>query len=146
VNVRPARGDDFESVSALLERAGRPAVTRSTRDDLKVLYELQVVDPNAHHIVIEDDERTVVGFLSLHFRVRLNFVAPEAWIGDVFVLEDVRLQGYGAALMGEATHRAREHGCFRICSESGYKRAESHQLFRSVGLRDRGKYFERTLN
>jgi GNAT superfamily N-acetyltransferase len=145
VNVRAARGDDFERVSALLELAGRPAVKRSTHDDLKALYEMQVVDPNAHHVVVEDDRHRVVGFLTLHFRVRLNFIDPEAWVGDIFVLEAERLKGYGGALMREAERRARERGCFRICVEAGYKRAVAHQLFRSAGIRDSGKYFSKPL-
>jgi GNAT superfamily N-acetyltransferase len=145
VRIRPARGDDFERVASLLELLGRPALDHRTHDDLKIMYEQQVVDPHAHHIVAEDDDGRVAGFLSLHFRVRLNCITPEAWVADLFVLEGVRNRGVGRMLLDEAERRARERDCHALVVEAGYKQAEAHQLFRSAGMRDLGKHFGKRL-
>jgi hypothetical protein len=85
VKVRPASRSDFDAVTSLLEVLGRPAVTDATREDCRAVFEEQVVDPNAHHIVAEDEEGNVVAFCSLHFRERLNWPSFEAWVPDLVV-------------------------------------------------------------
>src|SRR5436305_1573267 len=83
VRIRPATRADFEAVTALLEVLGRPAVTDATRDDCLAVFEQQVVDADAHHIVAEDDDGVVVGFCSVHLRERLNQATEEAWVPDL---------------------------------------------------------------
>jgi GNAT superfamily N-acetyltransferase len=143
--VRPASRADFEAVTALLETLGRPTVTDETRADCRAMFEDQVVDPEAHHIVAEDEVGTVVGFCSLHFRERLNWPTREAWVPDLIVAEDARRQGVGAALLEEAERRARARDCHAITLESGYQRAEAHHLYRQSQMRDMGKQFYKPL-
>jgi GNAT superfamily N-acetyltransferase len=66
-------------------------------------------------------------------------------VPDLFVLESARDAGIERRLLDEAERRARERGCHQIVTESGYKRAEAHELFRTFRMRDAGKYFRKQL-
>ena len=144
ISIRAARGDDFEAVARLLEALGRAPVTDATRAEVEALFRQQVVDPTAHHMVAEDAGE-VVAFCSLHFRRRLNFVAEEAWIPDLFVADAARRQGIAMALLEEVERRALARGCGQLTLESGHQRAEAHDLYRRFRMRDAGRYFTKRL-
>jgi GNAT superfamily N-acetyltransferase len=146
VRVRAARGDDFDRITALLELLGRPAPDAATRADAQAIYERQVHDPDAHHVVAEDETGRVVAFASLYFRHRLNHASEEAWIGDLFVLESARRRGAGRNLIAEAERRARDRGCHALVVEAEYRQAEAHYLARQVRFRDVGKAFRKHLS
>ena len=146
MNVRAARGDDFLRVTALLELLGRPTVTEATRADAQAIYERQVHDPDAHHMVVEDEQGRVVAFCSLHFRRRLNHPTEEAWIADLFVLEAVRRRGAGRTLIDEAERRARDRACHALVVAAEYRHAEAHYLARQIRFRDVGKAFRKNLS
>ena len=143
--MRAARRDDFGAVTALLEKLGRVAVTDATREDARAVYHQQVIDPNAHHLVVEDAEGNLVAFCSLHFRTRLNYPTEEAWIPDLIVAEHARSQGIAMALLEEAERRALDRGCWHLTLESGHQRAEAHALYRRFRMRDAGRYFSKPL-
>jgi len=143
--MRAARGDDFEEVTALLEKLGRAQVTDATQDDARAVFRQQVVDPAAHHLVVEDAEGRLVAFCSLHFRTRLNYPTEEAWIPDLIVAEHARSQGIAMALLEEAERRALRRGCWHLTLESGHQRAEAHALYRRFRMRDAGRYFSKPL-
>ena len=143
--IRAARGDDFEDVTRLLEELGRPRVPPSVRDECFAVFESQVIDPDSHHIVCEDDSGHVVGFCSIHFRTRLNHTTFEAWVPDLIVTESARMRGIGRALLEEVERRARERDCHALVLESAYRRAEAHHLYREFQMRDLGKQFAKVL-
>ena len=62
MRIRAARRDDFAAVTELLEELGRPPVIDATREDCRVIFEEQVLGPNAHHSVAEYDEGNAVAF------------------------------------------------------------------------------------
>jgi GNAT superfamily N-acetyltransferase len=143
MRVRAARRDDFEAVSDLLERGLRLPAARGSAD-ARAVFDEQVVDPNAHHLVAEGDHG-IVGFCAVVFRTRVNWPTPEAWIGDFFVA-DISVNADAArALLDEVQRRARERECHAIVLESGYRHAEEHDLFRGFHMRDVGKQFRRDL-
>jgi ribosomal protein S18 acetylase RimI-like enzyme len=145
MNIRAARRDDFEAVVRLLEELGRPVVGAGEAPDARAVYDEQVVDPNAHHMVAEGEGGELVAFCSMHFRTRLNWPSPEAWMPDLIVTETARRAGIARALLDEAQRRARERGCHSLTLESGYRRAEAHHLYRQFGMRDSGKQFYKAL-
>ena len=144
MNVRIARPEDFGAVTALLEALGRAPVTDESRESCRAVYQAQLRDPDTDHLVAEDDG-AVAGFCSLHYRARLNFPTPEAWVPDLFVAEGSRGRGLGRALLEEAERRARDRGCHRITLESGYQRDAAHRLYARVGMEDAGKFFQKRL-
>jgi GNAT superfamily N-acetyltransferase len=145
VRIRAARRDDFEAVARLLAELGRPAVTPATEADCRAVYEKQVFDPDAHHIVAEDERGDVIAFASAHFRARLNHPTEEVWVPDLIVAEGARRRGVGRALLEEIEQRARDRGCHAMELESAYFRAEAHHMYRQFKMRDLGKSFTKEL-
>ena len=145
MRVRSAEPRDFDAVTALLEALGREAVTDEKRDRCRELYAAQVSDPTADHLVAEDDSGEIVGFCSLHFRSRLNYTTPQAWVPDLIVTESSRGTGVGRALLEHAERRAIERGCWEITLESAHFRHEAHRFYEAFGMRDAGKFFRKLL-
>ncbi|HEV7845357.1 MAG TPA: GNAT family N-acetyltransferase [Thermoleophilaceae bacterium] len=145
MRIRAARRDDFEAVTRLLEDlgGGRPTVPPEKEEACRAVFEAQIFDPSAHHIVAEGPSG-IVAFLSLHFRTRLNWPSEEAWVPDLIVAESARRQGIGRALLEEAEARARDRGCHGLQLESAYHRAEAHYMYRQFGMRDDGKAFSKS--
>jgi GNAT superfamily N-acetyltransferase len=146
VNVRTADEADFEAATALLELLGRARVTDATREECRALFERQLVDPDADHLLVEDGEASPLGFCSLHYRRRLNFTTPEAWVPDLIVAEEARGRGAGLALLEEAERRARARGCHRLTLESGHERDAAHRLYLRFGMEDAGTFFQKRLD
>ena len=144
MRVRAARRDDFEAVTRLLEELGRPTVAAQTADDCRAVYEKQIFDPDAHHILAEDDHG-VIAFASVHFRARLNHASEEVWVPDLIVTERARRRGVGRALLEEIEQRGRDRGCHVLQLESAYSRAEAHHMYRQFKMRDLGKAFYKAL-
>jgi GNAT superfamily N-acetyltransferase len=144
VRVRLADHADFDSVTALLEELGRVAVTPETREACRALFEDHVADGDAAHLVAEDDDE-VVGFCSLHFRERLNYTTPDAWVPDLIVTERARRSGAGRALLEEAERRARTRGCWMLTLESAHFRKEAHRFYEALGMRNTALSFDKQL-
>jgi GNAT superfamily N-acetyltransferase len=145
VRVRLAQEADFEAVTALLEELGRARVTEQTEPAARAVYERSLRDDRASHLVAEDDAGSVVGFCSLHFRDRLNFPTPDAWVPDLIVTAPARGQGAGRALLEEAERLGRDRGCWQLTLESAHFRTEAHRLYAAVGMEELGKYFMKRL-
>ncbi|MFL5843177.1 MAG: GNAT family N-acetyltransferase [Solirubrobacteraceae bacterium] len=143
--VRPVTAEDFGAVSALLAELGRPAVDPETSDGSRAAFLADLADDGADHLLAVDEEGAPVGFVSLHYRRRLNHATPEAWIPDLIVSERARGTGTGRALLTEAERRARERGCHRLALESGYTRERAHAVYLAAGMTDGGKYFTKDL-
>jgi GNAT superfamily N-acetyltransferase len=145
MNVRSAEPRDFEAVTVLLEALGRREVTDETRDRCREIYAAQLSDPSADHVVAENDDGEIVGFCSLHFRKRLNYTTPEAWVPDLIVRDGQRRTGIGKALLDHAERRAIERGCWALSLESAHQRVEAHRFYGAFGMRDMGKAFRKLL-
>jgi len=143
--VRSAEPADFDDVVRLLESLGRVEVTDETRDRCRALYESQLADPTADHLVAEDGDGAVVGFCSLHYLDRLNYVTPQAWVPDLIVDESKRSGGIGHALLAEAERRARERRCWALTLESAHWRKDAHRFYESFGMTDAAKAFVKGL-
>jgi GNAT superfamily N-acetyltransferase len=145
IRIRAARRDDFDVIARLLAELGRPELTPGSEADARAVYEKQVFDPDAHHIVAEDERGDVVAFASVHFRARLNHATEEAWVPDLIVTESARRQGIGQALLEEIEQRGRDRGCHMMQLESAYFRAEAHYMYRQFKMRDLSKAFYKAL-
>jgi PhnO protein len=144
MTVRPAQETDFARVTELLERLGRAQVTHDTYAAARDVYLQQLGDPDTEHLVALDGG-VVVGFCSLHYRLRLNRTTPQAWIPDLIVDPALRGRGTAKALLIEAEKRARARGCWELTLESSYDRREAHLLYSAAGMQDTGKFFRKPL-
>ncbi len=147
MQVRPVTAEDYRVVCRLLAELGRPAVTDATGDACRSAFLADLDDDGADHLIAVDDHGVAVGFLSLHYRRRLNFATLEAWVPDLIVNERARGTGVGVgrALLAEAERRSRERGCHRLVLESGYSRQRAHAVYLAAGMTDAGKEFTKEL-
>lgn len=143
--VRPATERDFRAVCGLLAELGRPAVSESATEACRSAFLADLADDGADHLLAVGDRGEPVGFLSLHYRRRLNHATEEAWIPDLVVRERARGSGVGRALLAEAERRARDRGCHRLALESGYGRTRAHGVYLAAGMTDGGKFFTKEL-
>ena len=82
-----------------------------------------------------------MGFLSLEFRDRLNRVRPQAWVPDLIVTASARATGAGRELLSRAFEVAREHGCYELTLESGWRREVAHRFYEIAGMSKDGYFF-----
>lgn len=146
MRIRRAERLDFAAVTALLEELGRARVTDETREICRAVFDRHLADDRAAHLVAEDADGAVIGFCSLHFRDRLNYPTPDAWVPDLIVTAKARRRGMARALLSEAERLARERRCWQLTLESAYHRTEAHSVYSSVGMQDIGKTFRKALD
>lgn len=145
MRVRSVTAEDFRAVCGLLAELGRPGVGDETADGCRTAFLADLADDGADHLIAVDDRDGPIGFLSLHYRRRLNHATPEAWVPDLIVNERARGTGAGRALLAEAERRARERGCHRLALESGHSRTRAHGVYVAAGMTDRGRFFTKEL-
>lgn len=131
-------------MKGLLAELGRPDV-RDDPDEPRhhERYEQYLARDDALAIVAEHNG-AIVGFVDVEFRLRLNFVQPQAWVPELVVAEAARGTGAGRALLEEVERRAIERDCWGMALESANWRESSHAFYEHVGWGDTGKAFSRT--
>jgi ribosomal protein S18 acetylase RimI-like enzyme len=89
-----------------------------------------------------DDDRTEfllagdppVGFAQLRFRLSVWTGAEDAWLEDLFVVEDARRAGTGRALVEGCVGRARARGCKRLQLDVNESNQAALSLYESLGF------------
>jgi GNAT superfamily N-acetyltransferase len=120
---------------------------RTTRGGCRALGEAfanYLERPDTVALVAEDDG-SLIGFVDVEFRQRLNFLSRQAWVPDLVVAERARGRGVGRALLEAAEERARERGCWGMSLESASWRLDSHAFYERVGWSPTGRSFTRAL-
>lgn len=147
MRVRDARPADWREVAALLAELGRPEVLGTDQEAAsRGLYERYLGRHDTGAFVAEDDDGTVIGFIDVEVRTRLNFAEPEAWVPDLIVRESARGRGAGAALLDRAEQLGRERGCFSISLESATWRERAHAFYEREGWTRSAFAFTKTLS
>lgn len=135
MEIREAGPDDWLAVAALLAELGRPDVLAEPDNDRhREAYEEYLERPDTVALVAED-EGSVVGFVDMDYRPRLNFSSPQAWIPDLIVTERARSRGAGKALLAACEERARTRGCWSLTLESANWRERAHAFYEREGMR-----------
>ena len=81
-----------------------------------------------------DEDSPPAGVCQLRFRFSVWMAAEDCWVEDLFVREDARRSGLGAALVGLALERARARGCRRIELDTNECNAPALALYERFGL------------
>jgi GNAT superfamily N-acetyltransferase len=89
-----------------------------------------------------DDERTefllvgepAVGVAALRFRRSVWTGTEDAWLEDLFVVEDARGTGTGRVLVQGCLDRARARGCKRIQLDANERNEGAMALYESLGF------------
>ena len=76
-----------------------------------------------------------VGVAQLRFRLSVWTGTEDAWLEDLFVIEEARRGGAGRALVQGCVDRARARGCKRIQLDANERNAAALALYESLGFR-----------
>jgi GNAT superfamily N-acetyltransferase len=69
---------------------------------------------NSHSVYVAVSDRTIVGYVAVHWLPCLYMPGPEGFISELFVGEGTRRQGVGAQLLDTVIAEARQRGCARL--------------------------------
>lgn len=75
-----------------------------------------------------------VGVAQLRFRPSVWTGTEDAWLEDLFVVEDARRGGAGGALVQACVDRARARGCKRIQLDANERNDAALALYESLGF------------
>jgi GNAT superfamily N-acetyltransferase len=75
-----------------------------------------------------------VGVAQLRFRPSVWTGTEDAWLEDLFVVEDARRGGAGGALVQACVDRARARGCKRIQLDANERNEAALALYESLGF------------
>jgi len=146
MRIRDARESDWPAIAALLAELGRPDVLDTEDEEAhRQSFGFYLARPDAVALVAEY-EGTVIGFVDMEFRPRLNFLALEAWIPDLVVSEAHRSAGAGRALLGRAVELAKARGCWGISLESATWRTRAHAFYEREEWERTGASFSKSLS
>jgi len=91
-----------------------------------------IADPNTEFLLAGEPE---VGFAQVRFRPSVWTGSDDAWLEDLFVVEDARGEGVGRLLAEGALQRARKRGCGRIQLEANAANRQAVALYEGLGFR-----------
>lgn len=141
-HVRLAGPDDAEAVARLLGEFRTRFMGRSEPSDdaLRASVEQLIRDASTEYLLAED-----AGIAQLRFRHNLWTSAGDCWLEDLYVRDEARGQGLGAALLEAAIERALARGCARIELDTQETYREALSLYERFGFRRPGLLMRREL-
>lgn len=120
MTLRPATPADAEDLRALIESvegfASLKALPEGERRE-RVARHLESALSNANHqifVATDGEKGRILGYVAVHYLPYLILTGPEGFVSELFVREDARGQGVGAALLERVTEEARARGCGRL--------------------------------
>ena len=129
IDIRAARTDDAEEVTALLAELGYPD---NTVEDVRAR-----LSGWAGRVLVADDAGRVAGVVAV--AVLPHFERAGSWgrIVAIVVGDAWRGMGLGRLLVDAAEQAARELGCVAMEVTSARHRVRAHHFYRTLGFEDR---------
>jgi N-acetylglutamate synthase-like GNAT family acetyltransferase len=137
--IREAEFKDAPDMSKLLEQLGYPT------SDFSALEKIQDYSKDGYKLFVAESERTVIGFISIHWYIPLHHPAPIGRITAFCVDERQRKSGIGTSLLERAEQQFKTVGCFKIEVTSNLKRLETHRYYLQAGYQEVSKHFVKFL-
>jgi len=124
--VRKIEKSDFNSFISLLliqkaeksDQNDKNGWEPALRQRLQNLLEVQETYRRPAILVAVTPEKSIVGYLIIHWLYELGADSPEALISSLYVREEWRKHGLGTHLLHSATTIAKELSCARIWLEN----------------------------
>lgn len=142
IHIRPCRGEDFESVLALLKQLW-PDKNLDARALRSVFDEALASDTQTYLCAVEGEN--ILGFGSLRVRNNLWQAGCLGQVDELVVDAGHRGQGIGTQLLDALTALARLKGCIRIELDSAFHRTQAHRFYESRGFEKRAVLFSKAL-
>jgi ribosomal protein S18 acetylase RimI-like enzyme len=89
--------------------------------------------------MIESDE-TAIGYIVLTFGYSLEFHGRDAFIDELFIIEDHRKQGIGKQAIDLAIQTCRDMGIAALHLEVEHDNTNAQSVYRRLGFKDHSRY------
>ena len=141
--IRESINYDISSILNLLYDLERP---RPLDDDDVKIFKNKISDyfsDSQKDIIVAEQDKEIVGVVSIIYLQRLNRVKSEMYIPELIVTEKLRSSGIGKKLIHHCMELAKKKNCYRIRLESGNQRKESHKFYKSMGFEQSAQSFSK---
>lgn len=125
--------DDRDEVASLLAGFRDFYGEDSPSDECIAPMVAELLVDNATEFLLAGEP--AVGVAQLRFRRSVWTGTQDAWLEDVFVVEEARRAGAGRALVQGCLDRARARGCKRIQLDANERNEAALALYDSLGFR-----------
>jgi GNAT superfamily N-acetyltransferase len=93
-----------------------------------------IVRPDTEYLLAAAGDRPAGGVCQVRYRYGVWTASEDCWLEDLFVAEDDRRFGLGAALVAATIERARERGCGRIELDVSESNRAAWALYERMGF------------
>lgn len=147
LHFRTATTADRKTVVALLADDVLGHARERPEDAAAYTAAFEAIDADpAHDILLAVDGEAILGCLQLTVMPCLTHGGrPRAQVEGVRVAADARGQGVGAALLEEATRRAREAGCHVLQLTTDKRRPDAIRFYERLGFHSTHEGMKRPL-
>ena len=132
--VRGAGSRDLEVLLPMVEAFQQferiPFDAAAARRSLGTLLE----DPRLGHVLLAEDGGRPVGYAILTFGYDLEFGGMDAYLTDLFLIEEVRGDGLGRWLLAEVERAAQERGVQALHLMVAPQNQRAHHLYHRAGF------------
>ncbi len=138
MKIRPANSDDVSLILKFIQKKSEfdrsmgafMGVLQVSED--KVRQTLFGTIPFSYVLLAESAE-VPLGFALYNFRYSSFVGQPSIWLDDLYVNEDCRSQGVGAALMAELAHIAQKNDCTHLAWNADARNERGLSFYRELG-------------
>lgn len=140
MNFRKAIKEDVYVIVQMLSNDILGATREQFSDELPQVYydafDRIVCDDNQELIVLENDNRDIIGTLQLSFIQYLTYTGGlRAQVEAVRVKDSERNKGIGKLLINHAIERAKEKGAHLVQLTTDASRKDAAQFYKSLGFK-----------
>jgi GNAT superfamily N-acetyltransferase len=137
--IRKASVADTSLIRRLLEQLGYPQL------EDEVVDAINTYDKEGYQILVGEDDKDVVGFVSLHWFDMFHSRGQMGRITAICILEELRSKGFGQALLMAAEHYLKTKGCVKVEVTTNLNRTLTHEFYGKNGYSIDSKRFIKRL-
>jgi GNAT superfamily N-acetyltransferase len=138
MKVRPATPNDVSLIFSFIHKKSEfdrnigafSGVLQVTEDKIRNILFGQI--PFAY-VLFAEDSGLEIGFALYGFRCSSFMGQPSIWLDDLYVNEDRRSQGAGAALMTRLVQIAQENDCTHLAWNADLRNTRGLDFYRRLG-------------
>ena len=135
ISTRPANLQDANGIAALAAQ-WRDLLQHSTLTEgqLRKNIESLLGDPDTDFLIATSEDGELLGFVQQRYRYSIWSGRAEAYLEDIFVVEQARGKGVGGRLLELALRRAEARKCAVITLYTNSGNADSIALYERFGF------------
>ncbi len=137
---RPGQSSDIDAILEMMRQYyaedGYPFVETDARNAVSRLIE----DERLGRLWVIQDPTRIVGYLAVTFGFSLEYRGRDAFIDELFIVEDARGQGLGREALKISDAYCREHGVNALHLEVERHREAAYSLYQRAGFEGHERY------